>query len=312
MRRRLSLWGGIGLVVVLGAIGVWYYQRMQLTPPTALSLDPTNLAQLSPPTISPDVVVATQPSDASNDYRQAWVDYQANTDPYDQFAQNPADPPPLAVALILDAAGKSSAQIFSDHPSEIVDYQADHSTLDQLCDLGRVLERAGLVYHLRKQNDMAEKYFQAVYALGQRLYDERITYDEYSKGVALMNEAAVALADSSPPDRAQQLRDFEGKMRDYDTNHVQPIYQALNSAQQEDIAEHTGDIFAFATKSKERVFRIEAVLALGRLKFDAARTADQDAAQRFIDNAASDPDSAVQAAATAAQGLTLDEYRMIH
>ena len=101
MRKSVALWSGIAPVVALAVLGIWLYGRMQLTPPTALGLDPANLAPLSPPTISPPVVAATQPSDASADYRQAWLDYQANTDPYDTFALNPSDPPPTGVALIL-------------------------------------------------------------------------------------------------------------------------------------------------------------------------------------------------------------------
>ena len=101
-------------------------------------------------------------------------------------------------------------------------------------------------------------------------------------------------------------------MRDYDANHVQPIYQALVSAEQEDIALHAGDIFAFATGSKERMFRVEAILALGRLKFDAARGADQQAAPACIKNASTDPDPVIQAAATAAGDLSVEDYRQIH
>jgi hypothetical protein len=312
MRKTWAVRLGIGLVVVLAGVGVWLYFSLQLTPQTALSLDPGNLAALSPPTISPPVVPATQPTDASSDYQQAWQAYQSNTDPYDTFAQNPSDPPPPAVALILDASGKSTAKIFADHPVEIVDYQADHPALDQLVDLARLIDRAGLKLKLINQTDKAKQYFKSVYALGEKLYDERLTYDEYSKGLSLMNESTVALADCEPPDRGADLRKLEGAMRDYDGSHVQPIYQALVSAEQEDIALHAGDIFAFASKSKDRMFRVEAILALGRLKFDAARNADQQAAPRYIEQQASDPDPAVQAAAAAADALTLEEYHTIH
>jgi hypothetical protein len=312
MRKKWALWAGIGLVVVLGGVGVWLYLSLQLTPQTALSLDPNNLAVLSPPTIDPPVVATTQPSDATNDYRQAWLDYQSNTDACENFTQNPTETPPQAIALILDAAGKSTAEIFASRPADVVDYQTDHPALDQLVDLARLLDQAGLRLKLQNQLDKARMYFLAVHALGEKLYAERLTYDEYSKGLSLMNESTMALADCEPPDRAADLHKYEGALRDYDANHVQPIYQAIVSAEQEDIALHAGDIIAFATKSKERMFRIEAILALGRLKFDAARNADQQAAPRLIQQSASDPDPAVQAAVAAADGLTLDQYHTIH
>lgn len=314
MRRTVALWAGIVLLVGGASLGVWIYQRLQLTPPTALSLDPNNLAPLSPPPMSPPIVTATDSADAGDDYRGALVDYQANTDAYDQFAQNPIDPAPPAIQLMLTASGKATANLFLNHPAEIVDYQTDHPSLDQLCDLGRTMDQAALRLATGHKTDQARRYYQAVYALGEKLYDERLTYDEYSKGLSLMNESTIGLSECATGDLQTQLQHQETAMRDYDVNHVQPIYQALVSADQQDIAIHAGDIFEFATKSTERMFRVEAILSLGRLKFDAARSADQQAAPGYIQKAAAaaDPDPAVQAAAAAAGGLTLEQYRMIH
>src|SRR5208282_5036198 len=129
---------------------------------------------------------------------------------------------------------------------------------------------------------------------------------------SLMNESAYGLSECEVGDRQTQMQNQEAAMRDYDANHVQPIYEALVSADQQVIAMHAGDMFQFAQHSQDRMIQVEAVLALGRLRFDAARNADQDAAMRFIRKAAASPDPAVQAAAAAATGLTLEQYRMIH
>ena len=56
----------------------------------------------------------------------------------------------------------------------------------------------------------------------------------------------------------------------------------LASADPVKIAANAGDIFRFAAKSQERMFRVEAILKLGRYRFDAARSADQIAAPRYF------------------------------
>jgi hypothetical protein len=60
------------------------------------------------------------------------------------------------------------------------------------------------------------------------------------------------------------------------------------------------------------MFRVEAILKLGRYRFNSARAADQLAAPRILKTLEADPDPAIQTAARAAQGLTVEQYRMIH
>jgi hypothetical protein len=312
MRRRIAMGTGIALLVIGAGLGFWIYQRLQLTPPTELSLDPNNLAALSPPLPNPPIVTYSQDADAGPDYRQAIAAYEANTDACDQYAQNPVDPAPQAIQLILSAAEKSIARLFITNPSQIVDYQTDHPPLDDLCELARTIDRAALLLLRQGKTDAARGYFQSVYALGEKLYDERLTYDEYSKGLSLMNESTIGLSECERGDQAAQLQKQEAAMRDYDVNHVQPIYEALVSADQQEIAQHAGDIFQFAAHAADRMIQVEAVLALGRLQYDAARSADQQAAAGYIRAAAASPDPAVQAAAAAAGGLTLEQYRTIH
>jgi hypothetical protein len=60
------------------------------------------------------------------------------------------------------------------------------------------------------------------------------------------------------------------------------------------------------------MFRVEAILKIGRYRFDAARKGDQLAAPRVLRRLADDPDPVIQAAANAALALTLEQYRTIH
>ena len=278
MRRKRLLWT-LWLAIAAGgiALGVWLYVQLRLTPPTALSLDPENLAVLSPPVISPPIVRQAG-GDGGADYRAALAAYDA--DACDAFAKNPAGDPPKSMQLVLNAADKTTMDLLAENPGQIINYQSEHPALENLEQLGRAMDRAGLMLRLKKQTQPARQYFQAVYGLGSALYAERLCYDEYLKGMGLMDEAATGLAELEDQPRRSQLQQHVAAMVDYDAQKVRPIYEALYSADPDESAVHAGDVFVFAAKSRERMFRVEAILALGRMRFSAERNADQRAAGR--------------------------------
>jgi hypothetical protein len=112
---------------------------------------------------------------------------------------------------------------------------------------------------------------------------------------------------------AAALRQFDESRIDYVVNHVLPLQNVIGAIDQNLIAKNAGDIALLAQKPlPERMWRVEAILKLGRYRFDAARAADQRAVPKILKEiAAGNRDPAIQAAAKAALGLTLDSYRMI-
>jgi hypothetical protein len=294
------------------AIGAWLHNQMQITAPTSLSLDEKNLAEFSPPVEA--IVAQNQPGDAGEKYSAASAAYDQNEDACDAFARNPVGPPPPPMQLVMDADSLSRMNLFAQNPQAIVDYQSNHPALDNLSKIGQDLQSAALL--CRKDHpDQARKFLRAAYSLGANLYRERVDYDEFSQGMGLMNGAITAMAEMEPADSSRQklLQTQQQKILDLYDGNVKPIYDdVISKADQQSIAEHAGDIFRFATKSKERMIRVEAILKLGRYRFDAARAADQLAAPRFLRRFQHDPDPAVQAAANAAANLTIEQYRMIH
>jgi hypothetical protein len=312
MRRRLITPVWIFIVLAVGGIGIWVRIAMRPTDPTSLSLDPANLAPLSPPTVSPPVVEIDVPGDAADDYRAAIVAYDARPEACESFAADPTGDVPRAFQSVLSALGKNAVDFFIRNPAELIDYQTDHPGLQSLEDIGHLMDHTALLFHQRNQNDKAIAYFQAVYTLGRNLYVERLTFDEYTTALGLMDEAVAGLAECVDPARQADLQKLETAMRDYDSAHVQPVEQALLSADSEVTAAHAGDILRFAEQSDERMFKIEAILACGRMRYDAVRKADQLAAPKVIARQLSDPDQGVQTAAAAARDLTVEQYRTIH
>jgi len=315
------MWGnrlgwGISAAMVLIAVGAWLLVENQLrvTAPTSFSQNAQNLAVLTPPLPANPIVDFNEPPDAGQLYRQAAIAFADNSEICEQFEGNPQGAPPPPIQLVLDATNKRGVVIFGDVPGVLINYAGATPGLDVFNDLGHLIDGAGLMLFKEKRIDDAQRFYRAVYSLGLRLYDERLDYEEYSRGMGLMNEATIGLAECEPRDsplRADLQRQEEA-VAAYDENHVKPIYQVLVSGDQQSIATYAGDIFVFAAQSRERMFRVEAILKLGRYRFDAARNADQVAVPRYLRKLLEDPDPAIRTAASAARDLTLEQYRMIH
>jgi hypothetical protein len=315
------MWGNIlgwkiSTVLFLAAVilAAWLHSQMQITAATELSLDPRNLAALSPPTPRETVVEQNVPGDAGEKYSAAAADFDDNSDACEAFSQKPGGPIPQPMQFILDATHLSIMNLFDKKPTEIIDYQSQHPLLDNLRTLGEEMERAALHLNRSGKKDESRDFLLAVYALGKNLLRERLDYDEYSTGLGLMDGAAEVLAEMAPANSPRQktLQDQQAALVAFDQNSVRPIYEVLASADPQKIAANAGDVFRFATESRERMFRVEAILKLGRYRYDAARQADQLAVPRFLRRFSHDPDPAVRAAASAAANLTVESYRMIH
>jgi hypothetical protein len=315
------MWGNflgwrISAVIFAVAMGaaIWLRGEMQITDPTSLSLDPKNLAELAPPIGAEAIVTQDQAGDAGEKYLAASQAYQDDPDTTDEYSQKPEGPPPPPMELVMEGTHLSQMNLFARNPGEVIDYQTDHPELDGLGKIGDEMESAALRLQRAGKMEDARKLLLGAYSLGLNLLRERVDYDEYSHGMGLMDGATTALAEMEPAGsaKAQMLEGQEAAMEGYDHDVVEPIYEVLTSADPAKIAANAGDIFRFATRSRERMFRVEAILKLGRYRFNSARAADQMAAPRFLRFLGHDADPAVRAAAQAAGGLTVEQYRMIH
>ena len=284
------MWGNVlgwkisGVMFLLAvALGAWLHSQMQITDPTELSLDPRHLAALSPPAPARPIVDQNVPGNAGEKYLAAIALLDDNPDACEEFAQRPGESVPEPMRLLLDATHLSSMNLFARNPGLIVDYQSDHPPLDNLAKLGGEMESAALLLERSGKTDDARKFLDAAYALGQNLLQERLDYDEFSRGMGLMNGATTALAEMEPTGSPKQklLQEQQNRAVEFDQKNVLPIYEVLVSADQERIAANAGDVFRFATMAGERMFRVEAILKLGRYRFDSARQADQIAVPRF-------------------------------
>jgi len=318
-----SLGWGISALIVTVTIGglVWLSQTLNaISDPTAFSTtsgaaEPIS-APVPPPGALPDLAGGT---DTVALYHEAVDLYRKNPTAFDRFVEHPerrdlaaVEP---AIELLRKAAGKSSLGIFSATPQEAVSYDVD-TPLTTLNALGDCAAGAGLLEKAADRKEAAISDFQAAFCLGERMADERLCYAELGDGLGLMDGAAIELAEIAKKDgdqaRADALSNFAASISDYLNQKLIPIQTVLSSIDQTTIERNAGDLFWLARKSKERMWRVESILSLGRLKYNAGRPGDNRGALRVLTEIArTDSDPVIKTAAIAARDLTLDQYHRL-
>jgi hypothetical protein len=323
-KEHQDMWGNrlgwrisAGIVIVVVGLVVLLQMTNTISPPSALGRNPKNLAPIALP-IAPASVLKTMTDDcdAGELYRQAIADYRKNPRPYDHF--DPSHPPAAArlaaLSALVKAAHCKNMTLLAADPARVVNYNSDHPDLVALEAVGNTAIKIGLIKQSDKAYAEARKYEEAAFALGAKLYQERVIYDELSTGLGLMSSAAGAMVSlekhAGNSDRAGEWADFNDQRGAYVKEHLNPIWGAISSIDARVVARTAGDIFVFAQQSKEPLWRTEATLKLGRQRFYSTRGGDQRGAIRVLEHLADNPKEppAVHAAAQAAQALTLEQY----
>jgi hypothetical protein len=275
-----------------------------------------------PDDAQPFLANPTGSRDAGEVYRLAISEYENNEKLYGadgKYAKSAtvlADEDPKGIQLIVEAADCKGTEIFASRPDQVVHYNPTWPDLDALNRLGVLTNNAGDVYRTKKDLDKAEKYLRAGFLLGYRLYNERIAWQELNHGMNLMIDASYRMAKlyqaKGDAGRAQAATKFSDDLKNYKTEKLfKPIVSAVTSINTRQIGDRGGDFFYLARESPERVWRVEALLALGRMKYNTSSRGDQVAAGREVKKYLSDPDPAVRLAAKLADELTVERYRML-
>ncbi|HEX3358447.1 MAG TPA: hypothetical protein VHS31_15850 [Tepidisphaeraceae bacterium] len=288
----------------------------QISEPTSFGKDQTNLGVVQLPTPPQKLVEMDENFDARAIYRSAIADYEANRYVYERYAEagNPIDAKLPGLKDLVDATHAQTAKIFADDAGDIVRYD-DKPALDALVKIGHLATRAALMVQADNPKE-AQALFEGEFSLGAKLYDERLTVEEFSSGLELMSESAAGmtrlLRKTDQVDRATQFHDFDEQRKRYYNEHVLPVLKVLQSIDAQVVSEHAGDIFYFARNSNERMYRVEAIFMLGRLKYfvgDDGRIGDQRGAMQELKRLSQSPDPVIRQAASEARDLTIEQYR---
>jgi hypothetical protein len=291
------------------------------TAPTAFSVNPRNFEAMRVPEPPDDALPPeADVKDAPALYRRAIEAFLRDRALYEDFARlgtldSQSATKLEAIDLLMQAAPARSGAIFYSRPRELINYQHDKPQLEALRVLGRVcIDRLGLLNARAGKNDEAMKCYRAGMALGWGLVAERLTYDELALGLELMAKSSAGMAKIAQPELAKGLAEFDRRRAQYVQQRVEPLVRITRALDANIVGTHTGDLFEIAKRSNAHMWRIEAILALGRLKYFAGTggtKADQINAQKFLrDLAANDGSEIIRIAAEAARDLTREQHSM--
>lgn len=259
-------------IIELAIVG-WMVSLDDVTSPTSLSssenLDLMSL-EVSPRTIVP----AGSKGDAGSTYRKLISNYEKNRDAYIKFESSGRigdDRIIEDIRLLADAADERFTNLFLNSPEEIVVYDAKSSPLQSL----RVVAQAAINYatlaYKDGKMDAARKFYEATFALGAAMFEERLTYAQASLGLDLMAMSSTGLFNVATKEldqsRIERVKSFKDSL-DPKIKLWRDIDNKLLTAKPDLLPKHVGDRIRFAEESKERMWRVEAALGMGLVRTD--------------------------------------------
>src|SRR5699024_9637506 len=133
-----------------------------------------------------------------------------------------------AVAPLLTACATPGDDVLRPMADEVVTFRAPRHPLEAIKVLGHTLIVAGQT--TEQPPPAAARYYLAAFALGEKLFRERLVYDELSAGNALMAQAAISMSKiTREPERAEEWTNFESARRQFARERVAPLWQAIAS-----------------------------------------------------------------------------------
>ena len=326
--QRGWIFSGV-IAVAIGALLVLAIRPHGITPPTGtltIAMKPATIPA-DPSTVLP---APTKECDAGDQYRKAIADYTSDQDKYDHWRQKVlearnASPP--AVQLLVDAGDCGKMTLFSKTPQELIGYE-DRPALDALNQVGSLCGSIALVYaaesntaaenhedaKAKESAEQAERYAKAAFNLGRHMYEERIIFDEWMDGITLMESSAQVIERvEKDATRRDAIKDFVVASEDFRRDKVKRLWEIVSGVGEEDTATYAGDIFEIARHSPDRMWRVEGILKLGRFKYHSATKGNEVGARRELAVMAADAsaDPVVHTAATAANDMTVEQFRMM-
>jgi len=298
----------------------------------------TGFMDLKVPFTPLSVIIPTVPAgpgNAAEDYEKALTLYKQHRDDIDgtadidrvnaaTAASDPwADPGYKACREVADivAEGAKKAQMrytFVFTRKELKPYfQRQYAR-----DLYQISLGPSQCYHLhleRKEYAQAEKRMQDMFILGWHMFSERAVPDMSIQGLDIMIVGAQRLQQlynvwpNGPKDKVASLKRYENELleiREIASQKRQILWDSLPSAAGTSKDQfYPGDVLNMAENEADRAWKVQAILALGAMKYRAPDRGDRKKLHSLIRQYLASEDPLLKAAARCADKLTLTQYQ---
>ena len=297
------------LAVSIAIVMLFLVNAYQVSTPTQFGLDLCD-QNLGLPTIDSNLLPEQDKTDDGGVlYWQAAGEYPSKKAECDAFERDPSKAVPGPVQDLLEAGRFKDGTVYINHLDKLLNFKTTHDEMDNLKNLGTNINGAAFRLIKKGQTEAGCKYAKALIALGQDMIRERYAYEEFDLGVALVDSGLAALADAKlgdVSDKAKQTGD--AFVACYSKSLA--VWKILGGRGTSNYVAHTGDFLYLAAHAKERLWRDEAILQLGRIRFAAGNVrSDSDAGLYYAQQLSNHPDQVISTAAKASVNLTNELFQ---
>jgi hypothetical protein len=315
-------WGISAAIVITTVAIMWglYTAGSQFEEPGAVGRNAAGYSMQLPLDPRSLATWMTEEQDAIAIYKEAIADFNSHPQAYNIYIERgKLNSPEYAriekgVDLLVKAATMRRPGVFSDRPAELITYDTDRPALKEaLLTIGRTAKKVGRQIEIQETQSPEEKkknvsrareIYRGVYSLGVKLYEERMVFDEWdvARETLSVTKWLAEIAESS--DEAARFKQVDDQILPFYKSKIEPVQTTIMVLRPEAVDRTWGDVAALAVNGGDLMWRVEAVLALGRCRYTSPRAGDQFGATKLIDQLITDPEPRVKLAATAAKGLT--------
>lgn len=231
----------------------------------------------------------TQEGEAMPLYKQALAVYKERPLTFENFKSDQVGSLPTvyreqidrAMKLLIEASKLKGGGIFRDETAKLIGYDiasdevaCDLAALKAMRDLGTVAGNYAWFYRHRSTEadryQRADELQKASFSLGLKLYEERIGCRELIAGMGLMAVAEDMARQTEDPAQKELLTKFAKARLEYAQTDLPKLWAGAMWT----LDPNVYDMMALARDCRETMWRVEAILTLGRAKFrcDPAKT----------------------------------------
>jgi hypothetical protein len=310
-------WSISGVILILTTIAMWgfYVAGAYLSPPGTVGQKAASYSMQLPLEPRSLATWMTEDGDAIAIYKEAIADYNAKTRYYNAYIERGKPNSPEykqienGINLLVKAATSKRPGVFADRPGELITYDTDRPALKEaLRTIGTAAKKVGRQIEgqpatspseTEKNRARAREIYRAVYTLGVKLYEERLVFDEWYEAREMLSVAKWLGETSESADEGNRFKQVDNQILEFYKTKIEAVQNTIMV-----LYPNAGDVAALATNAGDPMWRVEAILALGRARYTAARAGDQLGATRLIEALTSDSDPRIRLAATVAKNLT--------
>lgn len=245
-------------------------------------------------------------------YQDALNEYRTRQSAHDQVkSAEEAQQLKKGMDLLIQAGKCKAGGVFSGNPAQVINYDSERVNLEAAKALARSAAAVAKYAGDAGKLDEARALYEAIFSLGAKMYQERLTYYELDYASEPLELGARGLAklddDAGEHARANKYKTFSQTRVQYITDNVIRVRNGVWA-----LDPHVGDMIEIANRGGDPMWRVDAILALGRANVaDQTKGLQYTSVRHQLEQFAESTEPRVRVAAQSALDLTIEQFRRL-